>query len=75
MLTLYTIGCPNCIALAEELHKSCLDYEVCKDVDKMIEMGMTTMPVLEADGVFMNYAQAQAWIKSQKGNDKANENK
>lgn len=28
----------------------------------MIEMGMSTMPVLEVDGVRMNYVEAIKWI-------------
>lgn len=59
---LYTIGCPRCTVLEKKLDAKGVTYEKFDDKDKMIEMGMSTMPILEVDGVRMNYAKAAKWI-------------
>ena len=61
-VVLYTIGCPLCLVLEKKLDAEGVTYEKFEDKDKMIEMGMSTMPVLEVDGVRMNYAKAIKWI-------------
>lgn len=61
----YTMGddCPNCNALKKELIKAGIVYEVFDDIDKMIEMGFTEMPMLEVDGKIMKRTDAIKWIK------------
>lgn len=59
---LYTIGCPRCIVLEKKLDAANVEYEKFEDKDKMIEIGMSTMPVLEVDGIRMNYVEAIKWI-------------
>lgn len=66
MVKLYSTGCPLCIILTKKLDEIGITYEVFDDVDKMIEMGMTTVPMLEVDGKIMNYAEAMKWIKKRK---------
>lgn len=63
MVKLYSTGCPKCIVLTKKLDSVGITYEVFDDVDKMIEMGMTTVPMLEVDGKIMNYKEAIDWIK------------
>lgn len=67
MITLYTINCPNCKILEERLRLRGIKFETCSDADKMLSMGMSTMPVLEVDNTFMNFQQAFAWVENQKG--------
>lgn len=69
MITLYTINCPNCKILEERLRLRGIKFEICSDVDKMLSMGMSTMPVLEVDNTFMNFQQAFAWVENQKGTE------
>lgn len=69
MIVLYTIGCPSCRVLEEKLNKKKIKFSICTDTEKMIELGMTTMPVLEVDGVRMNYNQAFAWVSEQEGHN------
>ena len=40
-----------------------IPYETFDDVDKMVEMGFTTMPMLKVDDKIMNYMEAVKWIK------------
>lgn len=65
-VVLYTINCPRCIVLEKKLDAKGVTYEKFEDKDKMIEMGMSTMPVLEVDGIRMNFAEAVNWINTDK---------
>lgn len=61
---LYSTGCPRCKILKSKLNKKGITYSVVDDVGKMLSMGMTTMPVLEIDGVKMNFKEAINWINN-----------
>ena len=56
----------ECIVLTKKLDSAGITYDVFDDVDKMIEIGMTTVPMLEVDGKIMNYKEAIDWIKKGK---------
>lgn len=60
---LYTIDCPRCKVLEKKLNQAMIEYETFTDKDKMIEMGMSAMPILEVDGERMEYVEAIKWIK------------
>lgn len=62
MVMLYTIDCPKCKILESKLDSKNIPYEVFKDKDKMIEKGLSTMPVLEVDGDLLDFGQAVKWI-------------
>lgn len=62
MVMLYTIDCPKCKILESKLNSKNIPYEVFKDRDKMIEKGLSTMPVLEVDGDLLDFGQAVKWI-------------
>lgn len=66
MVKLYSTGCSKCIILTKKLDEAGITYDVFDDVDKMIEMGMTTVPMLEVDGKIMNFKEAVDWIKKGK---------
>ena len=61
-VVLYTIDCPKCKVLETKLNSKNIPYEVFKDKDKMIENGLSTMPVLEVDGRLLDFGQAVKWI-------------
>lgn len=63
MITLYSNGCPNCMALKTELDKSNIEYIVCSDINTMINMGLNELPVLEVNGKLMSNNEAIDWIK------------
>lgn len=65
-VVLYSTGCPRCKILKSKLDKKGITYSVVDDVDKMLSMGMTTMPVLEVDGVRMSFKEAINWINNDK---------
>lgn len=66
IVVLYSTGCPRCKVLESKLDEKGTTYSVVDNVDKMLSMGMTTMPVLEVDGVRMNFKEAINWINNDK---------
>lgn len=62
-IVLYTIDCPACKALERLMNDYDIQYTICKDVDKMISMGMNDMPVLGIDDKLLNKAEAMAWVR------------
>lgn len=61
-ITLYSSGCPRCKVLEKKLNDKSIKYNLFADVDKMVEMGFTMMPVLEVDGTRMGFKAANDWI-------------
>jgi glutaredoxin len=60
---LYSNECPKCKILKQKLDDKNILYEVCDDIDLMIEKGFRSMPVLELNGEVMNYLEAVNYIK------------
>ena len=65
-VVLYSTGCPRCKILKSKLDKKGITYSVVDDVDKMLNMGMIVVPVLEVDGVRMSFKEAINWINNDK---------
>ena len=65
-VVLYSTGCPRCKILKSRLDKKGITYSVVDDVDKMLSMGMVVVPVLEVDGVRMNFKEAINWVNNDK---------
>lgn len=62
-IVLYTIDCPNCKALARLMNDYDIQYSICKDIDKMISMGMNEMPMLGVDDKLLTYNEALKWVR------------
>lgn len=62
-MKLYTTGCPQCKVLKAKLDIAGMNYEVIDDVDLMRQLGIASAPVLEVDGLSLNFARAIEWIK------------
>lgn len=62
MVILYTTHCPKCKILEQKLKSKNIKYIEFTDVNKMIEMGFSVMPMLEVDGVIMDFTTANKWI-------------
>ena len=67
MITLYTTHCPKCKILTKKLAEKSIEYVEFTNVDKMVEMGFSVMPMLEVDGVVMDFTTANKWINEFKG--------
>lgn len=62
---LYSNGCPRCCVLKKKLDTKSIRYSVEGSIDKMINMGITQVPVLSVDGELLAFAQANEWINKQ----------
>jgi hypothetical protein len=61
----YSIGCPRCIVLEKKLEQKNINFELISDRDIMEAKGFQSAPVLEVDGVVMDFTQAVKWIGEQ----------
>lgn len=64
-----TENCPMCNMLKRKLSDAHIDYEVCTDMDIMSQLGIRSVPQLEAEGRLMNLPTAMAYIKSIESGD------
>lgn len=46
MVTLYTTHCPKCKVLETKLDRAGVEYTQCEDLQKMLELGFKSAPVL-----------------------------
>lgn len=65
-VVLYTIECPNCIVLEKKLKQKNIEFLKVSDKEtiKAKGFGDSHFPILDVDGVVMNYKTAIKWIKS-----------
>ena len=66
MIKLYTTHCPKCKILKKKLDELNIEYDVIEDVDIMLELGMSQVPILEIDEVKMDFTEANNWVNKQK---------
>lgn len=62
MIILYTTGCPKCKVLEKKLREKGIEHIICNNVNKMLDMGFTNVPILDVDGVMMDFITATKWI-------------
>ena len=58
MIILHTTGCPKCKVLKTKLENANIVYETNTDTSIMIEKGWDTVPMLEVDGIAIDYSSA-----------------
>jgi len=63
VVILYSTGCSKCKILKEKLDSKSITYQICDDTELMIQKGFRSVPMLEVDGVLMDFLQANNWIK------------
>lgn len=64
-VTLYSTGCPRCNILKKKLDSKGIAYTEFDDIDKMLSMNITQVPILVVDGEQMEFAEANDWINGQ----------
>lgn len=67
MNVLYTINCPNCTILEKKLKSKNIEFLRVSDKETIRSKGYgdSSFPILEIDGVVMNYKTAIQWINNQ----------
>ena len=63
-IVFYSTDCPKCKVLKAKLDSKGIDYTIFNDVDRMVEMGITTVPDLMVDGKLMNFKESIDWLNS-----------
>ena len=61
-LVLYTTHCPKCKVI--ELNAKKIEFDIVDDKSTLIEMGIVSVPVLEADGKKMSFLEANKYVNS-----------
>lgn len=68
-MILYTIGCPLCNVLKEKLESKQITFEINTDEDKMAQLGITQVPVLQLDnGELLEFSAANKYINNLEAN-------
>ena len=67
MIKLYSTGCPKCKVIEKKLEQKNIQYEKVNDVAEMQRLGFTSAPVLEVDGKYLNFGDANRWIMNYEG--------
>lgn len=62
MILLYSNGCPCCKVMKDKLDKAGIAYQLVTDIQQMLDLGITYLPMLSVDGNMMNYPAALAWL-------------
>jgi len=60
-LILYSTHCPKCNVLKAKLDMLKIEYQECNDEEIIISKGFTSVPILEVNGIFMNFIEAIRW--------------
>lgn len=63
-IVLYTIDCPKCKILERKLKEADVEYEVVKDVDAMMSLGVNSAPVLGVGESLLNFNEAIGWVRN-----------
>lgn len=66
-IILYTIDCPKCLILEKKLRQKNVEFLKVSDKDTIIAKGFgdSSFPILEVEGVIMNYKTAIQWVNNQ----------
>lgn len=65
MITIYSkVGCPKCKVLKMKLEQKGLEYTDCQDTEKMISMGLKSLPVLAVDDKMMKFEEAVKYVNN-----------
>lgn len=64
-VVLYTTHCPKCSVLEKKLSAKNINYSEVTDVEIMAKKGFDAVPILEVDGITMDFKAANTWINEQ----------
>ena len=62
-IILYSTDCPKCKVLKTKMDAKGIKYTENKSIDEMIALGIKSAPVLNVNGVLMDYMSALTYIK------------
>ena len=62
-VVLYTTHCPRCNVISKKLEQAGIDFKTNEDISEIIELGFKTIPILKVDNDYLNFTEANTWIK------------
>lgn len=62
---LYSTGCPQCNILKEMLKKKNIIFQIEDNVEKMKELGFSSLPMLSIDNKILNFKEAFNFLKNE----------
>ena len=62
-IILFSNGCPKCAVLKKKLLEQNIEFVENNNVEEMIKLNFENMPILEVNGVRMEFKEAVEWIK------------
>lgn len=65
-IILYSNGCPKCNVLKSKLESKKIKFTETDNFSKLEEMGVKSLPIMEIDGKFLTFVEANTWINTQK---------
>lgn len=65
-MILYSNNCPQCNVLKVKLNSYGIEYETVTDQQKMLEMGMTSMPMFDNGKKLMTFRESIEWLNTLK---------
>lgn len=63
-IVLYSTGCSACNTLKLMLKNAGIEYTENNNIDEMLALGISQVPVLSVDGELMSYEDAKKWVQS-----------
>lgn len=63
MIIFYSTNCPKCKVLKTKLDKINIQYTVNENVDKMLQLGIQSVPALQINDIILDFGQAVKWLK------------
>lgn len=61
---LYSTGCPKCKILISKLDFKKVDYEIESDIDKMLKLGMVSVPYLQVGDKIMDFKESVDYLNN-----------
>lgn len=61
---LYSTNCPKCKVLEDKLNEKKIPFDIVTDIDKMVELGIMTAPVLSVNGRLLQFMEAINWVNA-----------
>lgn len=64
-IILYTTHCPRCTVLEKKLQQKGIKYTENTNLEDMLYRDIKTVPVLQVNGVLMDFSKAIKWVNEQ----------
>lgn len=62
---LYSTGCPQCNILKEMLQKKNIIFQIEDNIEKMKELGFSSLPMLSINNKILNFKEAFNFLKNE----------